>query len=239
MLSVSMGSSSWRAGEVAEVATLSSEIHSTNKQEFTRISEEIRRSIHLRGGDGDNNPHPRQSLPRFGPTRFGRLGRLTRRLSGSIPGPFGAPSTRDHRGSRRSTRRCWRGRGNGRLVSALGPMLCLRRRRVLLFVFLLFLAGLFLRLPAVGDIFSALHAALLAAFLLLGRVPVRDGRKPVGPLLHKIQSATSDVTQRFKQTIRLRQLGALDKCHSPDSEEDYPRRRASLAEILWDSRRGL
>ena len=35
-----MGSSSWRAGEVAEVATLSSEIHSTIKQEFNRISEE-------------------------------------------------------------------------------------------------------------------------------------------------------------------------------------------------------
>ena len=35
-----MGSFSWRAGEVAEVATLSSEIHSTIKQKFNRISEE-------------------------------------------------------------------------------------------------------------------------------------------------------------------------------------------------------
>ena len=39
-LSASMGSSPWRTGEVAEVATLSSEIHSTIKQEFNRISEE-------------------------------------------------------------------------------------------------------------------------------------------------------------------------------------------------------
>ena len=109
----------------------------------------------------------------------------------------------------------------------------------MLFVFPLLFTRLFLRFPTVGDVLDALHAALLAALLLLlGRVPVRNGRKSVGPLLHKIQSATSDVTQRFKQTIRLRQLGALDKCHSPDSGEDYPHRKASLAEILWDSRRG-
>lgn len=110
----------------------------------------------------------------------------------------------------------------------------------MLFVFLLFLTSLFLRFPAVGDILGTLHAAFLAAFLLLlGRVPVRDGRKLVGPLLHKIQSATSDVTQRFKQAIRLRQLRALDEWYSPDSEEDYPRRKAPLAEILWGSRRRL
>ena len=46
-LSVSMGSSPWRGREVAEVAALSSKIHSTNKHELNQILEEDRRTIHL------------------------------------------------------------------------------------------------------------------------------------------------------------------------------------------------
>lgn len=80
-------------------------------------------------------------------------------------------------------------------MTALSPRLWRRRWRVLLLICLFFFCGLLFRLPTVGDVLAALHAALLAAFLLLGRIPVRDGRKPVSPLLHKIQSTTSDVSQ--------------------------------------------
>ena len=108
-------------------------------------------------------------------------------------------------------------------MSALGPVLWQRRRRVLLFVILLFFTRLLLRLPTVGDILAALHTALLAAFfLLLVRVPVRDRRKPVGPLLREKQSAISNDRQRFKKAIKLKQIRALDKWYSPGPEEDCP-----------------
>ena len=67
------------------------------------------------------------------------------------------------------------------------------RWRVLLLICLFFFCGLLLRLPTVGDVLDALHAALLTTFLFFGRIPVRDRRKPVGPRLHEIQSTTSHV----------------------------------------------
>ena len=57
-------------------------------------------------------------------------------------------------------------------MTALSLRLWVRRRRVLLLICLFFFCGLLFRLPAVGDVLAALHAALLAAFFLLGWIPV-------------------------------------------------------------------